>query len=543
MGGFGGEFLQGFAGSYAREHRDRLERNLAQRGQLADLGLRALEGARPESQLKIITNLGRLVSADPGKKIDKDLMDIGTWLAPPEGYGQQPETPGPQSFTTGSEQVPQGAGMGTQAAPPPSLRGGGMAAVPGVGGGGASMGRALAPPPDSLAPQYRMTSQETGEPLAGTGPFAAPAPPAYSPWYSPEEKSQMASAAEAQSTTTKTRAEREELKRQGEELGLKGADLAAYMGGRAPLVARLQTKDFVNKQGGTVRLSFNNLTNQYFDNDGNEVDISDLQPLNYSSSATTPFKAYWQTGLQSGKDPKALIDEWNTTHRDTSRVILVPQPDGSIIPFETTQESTSTRGGAAAAEPPAPLRTTVAQKGGAVGGRAPAPVTRAFENYNSAIERYNVMEDAYPKALRGDQQAMLNLLANHIGMTMGLQKGARITQAMYDEALQSSPVLAKFAARFDSNGDFSLNPADYRGGVILTEDQMRQMIDLAKVRRDQDGESYKRIQQENAAGYKPPPATGAGKTIKMRAPNGGPIKEVPADQVEHYKSLGAVVVQ
>jgi hypothetical protein len=35
---------------------------------------------------------------------------------------------------------------------------------------------------------------------------------------------------------------------------------------------------------------------------------------------------------------------------------------------------------------------------------------------------------------------------------------------------------------------------------------------------------------------------GAGGTVKMKAPN-GMVKEVTPDQVEHYKSLGATVVE
>lgn len=89
--------------------------------------------------------------------------------------------------------------------------------------------------------------------------------------------------------------------------------------------------------------------------------------------------------------------------------------------------------------------------------------------------RFRSMNDSYPKALNGDQQAMLNLLANHIGMTMGLQKGARITQSLLNEAVNSTPWLQHVEASFDRNG--------YLSGVKLTPMQMGQMMELAKDQR------------------------------------------------------------
>jgi hypothetical protein len=85
-----------------------------------------------------------------------------------------------------------------------------------------------------------------------------------------------------------------------------------------------------------------------------------------------------------------------------------------------------------------------------------------------------------------DQQAMLSILFNHIGMTSGAQKGTRITQTMIDEAQESAPFVARLLTRIGVG-----NNLDEMGlrGVVLTEDQMDQMIDLAdrkvKVLQDQ----------------------------------------------------------
>lgn len=106
----------------------------------------------------------------------------------------------------------------------------------------------------------------------------------------------------------------------------------------------------------------------------------------------------------------------------------------------------------------------------------------ALKAYTPALdsaERFNVMTKNYEDAVRSnDQQAMLSLLANHIGMTMGLQKGARINQAMYNEAQRSVPFLQGVAAKFDKDG--------YLSGVTLTPSQMRQMVNLGRERFSED---------------------------------------------------------
>jgi len=93
-----------------------------------------------------------------------------------------------------------------------------------------------------------------------------------------------------------------------------------------------------------------------------------------------------------------------------------------------------------------------------------------------ADERLGRMESAYKKAKGGDQQAMLSLLTDHIGMTLGMQKGARITKDILNEAAQSQPWLSKIASKFDDRG--------YLSGVTLGPEQMKQMLDLGYEARD-----------------------------------------------------------
>lgn len=90
-------------------------------------------------------------------------------------------------------------------------------------------------------------------------------------------------------------------------------------------------------------------------------------------------------------------------------------------------------------------------------------------------ERLQVMRQNYQDALKNhDQQAMLSLLANHLGMTMGLQKGARINQAIIQEAQNSLPYLQGLQAKFDSDG--------YLTGVNLAPNQMKTMVALGESR-------------------------------------------------------------
>lgn len=127
------------------------------------------------------------------------------------------------------------------------------------------------------------------------------------------------------------------------------------------------------------------------------------------------------------------------------------------------------------------MRTGETRLAEAPGGGAIIPkdvqgeINKALQIPLSADTRYRVMVDNEKPALEGNQQAMLNVLANHIGMTMGLQKGARITQAVWDEARETAPWLERIAARFDKNG--------YLSGVTLTPEQIKQMVDLGYDRR------------------------------------------------------------
>lgn len=104
---------------------------------------------------------------------------------------------------------------------------------------------------------------------------------------------------------------------------------------------------------------------------------------------------------------------------------------------------------------------------------------KAYQPAMDSSERVNVMTQNYEDAIKNhDQQAMLSLLANHLGMTMGLQKGARISKDIVQEAQKSQPYLQGLQAHFDKDG--------YLSGVALSPNQMRSMVGLAHDRFRED---------------------------------------------------------
>ena len=115
-------------------------------------------------------------------------------------------------------------------------------------------------------------------------------------------------------------------------------------------------------------------------------------------------------------------------------------------------------------------------------------VNKAKEDYRGGVQRLKTMQDNLQAGLKGDQQAMLSLTANHIGMTLGAQKGARITRAVWDEATESAPWLSRVTARWTPDG--------YLSGVVLTPDQMHQMVHLGQEKVKILGENVADVQND-----------------------------------------------
>jgi len=112
---------------------------------------------------------------------------------------------------------------------------------------------------------------------------------------------------------------------------------------------------------------------------------------------------------------------------------------------------------------------------------------KLVDYYRPAMDstsRFNVMAELAPKAMpraaggQGDQQAMLGILAAHLGMTMGDVKGGRLNQAVINDAVRSQPWLQGMLAKFDDRGILT--------GIALSKEQIQQMVDLARTKFGQD---------------------------------------------------------
>lgn len=91
-----------------------------------------------------------------------------------------------------------------------------------------------------------------------------------------------------------------------------------------------------------------------------------------------------------------------------------------------------------------------------------------------------------------DQQAMFSILSNHIVMTTR-QPGSsmRPSKPLFDEAVSSLPAADNLMKRFDENHGLLQ-------GIVLTPDQVRQMVDLAHERVQSDQQTLGQVKQDYA---------------------------------------------
>ena len=68
-----------------------------------------------------------------------------------------------------------------------------------------------------------------------------------------------------------------------------------------------------------------------------------------------------------------------------------------------------------------------------------ATIGKEFGTAREAQTRLKIMQQNAVQAYQGNQQAMVSLLMNHIGMTLGAQKGTRVAKSAIDDAQQSAP--------------------------------------------------------------------------------------------------------
>lgn len=152
--------------------------------------------------------------------------------------------------------------------------------------------------------------------------------------------------------------------------------------------------------------------------------------------------------------------------------------------------------------------------------------------FDGAVKRAKRMDESYADTKKpgNHQQAMMNLIANHIGMTLGAQKGARINQAVWNEAVASAPWIESQAAKWfhrDSNGDLIFD--GFKGGVTLTEDQMKQMVELAHESVDTEKQGLDTVRQRLKL-----PTGDTSQTSDWKSPAGAPDASQYPDGHELY---------
>jgi len=159
-------------------------------------------------------------------------------------------------------------------------------------------------------------------------------------------------------------------------------------------------------------------------------------------------------------------------------------------------------------------------------------IAKNITAYNTAIAHAQQLQQAADALDNGDVR-LLNKIGNTLGYEFGSDRSTNfnvIKNALSGEISKvfkggeaTDAEIKAVQAPFDSAN----SPKQLRGAI-------ENAIHLMNSKRD-----ALRSQYEQGMQGKP---NFGGSTVKMKAPNGA-VKEVSADQVEHYKSLGATVVQ
>jgi hypothetical protein len=249
----------------------------------------------------------------------------------------------------------------------------------------------------------------------------------------------------------------------------------ATQGNAAPRVIQLAGPDgkpfYGTESGG-----------KFYDAAGKEV--PDAKPF-VKPGAQSP-----KAGTSNGQNVYAVLTPNGWMDTNTNQIIrdFRPMPTFSqtgLYGLEPFQNADGTMTSALMNRRTGEFKVLSSANGAPISPQMLTQVNKSIEPAFEADTRYRVMKDSEQKALQGDQQAALNILANHLGMTQGIQKGSRITQTVMDEAIASAPFLGRFLSRAfhkdPTTGDYIFD--GYKTGVTLTSEQIEQMMSLAQDRR------------------------------------------------------------
>lgn len=532
--GLGAGLFEGLAGSYAQGQRNWLENEMAQRKNVWDTLSAALPNARPEAQVKLFQKMAGLASTPLHKKLDKSVTDFSDIIAPPPGYGANASAPS-SGVTPGTMQSSVGAASEPTAFAPAALHGGGMPAVPGVGGGGPSSGAARIPSDIQPPPVVSSIGEGGG---VGMGQLPGAQPPSYSPWYSPEEQSHIMGQREAEGASLKVRQEIQARRAEGEELIRKGqlqpGDIGRYSLGQAPYVVRFQQKLIQDPDDPTKNIwsDYDSISGQTYRPGTNEVIANPLQPAesklgdvvpDHDSQTGWSRKIYARDGSVARLEKGAAPPTGYATNYEASsgQNTTIDPTSGRQIVTPFTKSSVSERGVPGQAPPtltPPPSSAGAPQVGPIV--RTPKTVEDAGKNVTTAQQRLTMMQKLAPSAKAGNSQDQIAILAAHMGMTGGIVPGVRIGAQFWQEAEDSAPWFDRLVAPFtrvDPNTGEHYFTADGLSGIKLTPEQIDQMVGLAKDGVDVAQKSFDVTKKQASTGYGYGPGSGGPKKSASKA--------------------------
>ena len=248
--------------------------------------------------------------------------------------------------------------------------------------------------------------------------------------------------------------------------------------------------------------------------EGGKPEEVDFQGQKIQPKTTGQPKVAWKK-LPNGRYVSMQLDENNHFKPGTENYDQIPPASivgristgnfhfvdekGQVHQVQETRTSMPAGQGGAGAAAPSPMKGTKTPgqmkkelQDKVIGFKGSKDYNDTKTAYEAAVDRTDTMDKNLQNAMQGDQQAMLSLVANHIGMTLGAQRGARITRAVWDEAISSTPWLAKVAAKWSNDG--------YLSGVTLAPEQMKQMVRLAHEKTQTLKEHIDRLDKERGGG-------------------------------------------
>jgi hypothetical protein len=502
-----GGFLEGFANTYNQARIRATAQDLDQRHQMAGTLAQLYQGARPEAQADIGQRILQIYSTPPGKKLDKKLLDISTL--------------GQQGTQASMQQGAQSAGANVQAGQNAAF--GGAAPAPGAG---------IPPPPGGAPPPPVAPAPGPTAGMAIGGPPSIPPPPnlaapssGYSPLLSPDEKSaQAAKYAAAQQEATisaQIRARDEYLQAHP---GADPTEVSMALGHQLPMWA-LKTQVLSRGVLGSDIIKSDPSMRTVA---GGELDPSARYDIGTSgvSKFALPTGVGTETALSNEKLKEnkftAALDQFRVTDQyrkwkeqldiDTRTRIAQMHLDATVnkAPAAMMQTAVFSKGGLERIQDAETAMSDLEAKG--VMGSLPANKVQDW------IFGKGLVDPSLPPDVRKEIGQLRAALGYTSSAAMRAHTG-RTSQEIYED----------FKTRLGPGQDWSA----LRGAIDETKGML---TDYAQSASDAN------IRSIRSGNNIPPPPGGGGKTVTMKAPN-GQTKQVPADQVEHYKSLGAKVVQ